>query len=205
MWNPIPGARQTLHAHNLGAWYVTSDMPAGNTAVVSYPSLSADFHVQDSSGNWVGQPLTNFASLVSSFSETMNATSSTNAWAAYDIWMNNGEEVMIQHDFSPHANPECPHVATATFGGSFGVPVQDWGLCRYGTELIWQLPASASEQSGSVDILAMLTWLENHRYVPRNDTLDAVDYGWEICSTGGVNENFQVSKFSITTTPPGSG
>jgi hypothetical protein len=69
---------------------------------------------------------------------------------------------------------------------------------------MWQLPASASEQSGSVDILAMLTWLENHGYVPRNDTLDAVKYGWEICSTGGVNENFQVSKFSITTTPPGS-
>ena len=53
--------------------------------MVSYPSLSADFHVQDSSGNWVGQPLTTFAFMVSSFSETMNATSSTNALAAYDI------------------------------------------------------------------------------------------------------------------------
>jgi hypothetical protein len=60
-------------------------MPAGNTAVVSDPSLSADFHVQDSSGNWVGHPLTTFAFMVSSFSETINAISSTNAWAAYDI------------------------------------------------------------------------------------------------------------------------
>ncbi len=205
IWNPIPGARQALYANSPGAWYVTSNIPAGNTAVVSYPSLSADFHVQNSSGSWVTQPLTNFASMVSSFSENMNVTSSTNAWAAYDIWMGNGAEVMIQHDFSPHANPECPHVATATFGGSYGVPVQAWGLCHFGTELIWQLPANASEQSGSVDILAMLTWLEKHGYIPRNDTLGALGYGWEICSTGGVNENFQVSKFSITTRPPGSG
>ena len=143
--------------------------------------------------------------MVSSFSETMNATSSTNAWATYDIWMGNGDEIMVQHDFSPHADPECPHVATATFGGSFGVPVQTWGLCKFGTEFIWQLPASASEHSGSVDILAMLTWLEQHGYVPRNDPLGAIGYGWEICSTGGVNETFQVSKFSITVRPPGSG
>ena len=205
IWNPIPGARQTLAAHSPGAWYVTSNMPKGNTAVVSYPSLSADYHVQNSSGNWVTQPLTNFASMVSSFSETMNATSATNAWATYDIWMGNGDEIMVQHDFSPHADPECPHVATATFGGSFGVPVQTWGLCKFGTEFIWQLPASASEHSGSVDILAMLTWLEQHGYVPRNDPLGAIGYGWEICSTGGVNETFQVSKFSITVRPPGSG
>lgn len=205
IWNPIPGARQTLYAHSPGAWYVTSNVPAGNTAVVSYPSLSADFHVQNSSGTWVAQPLTNFASMVSSFTETMNSTGSTNAWAAYDIWMGNGDEVMIQHDFSPHANPECFHVATATFGGSYGVPVQVWGLCRSGTEFIWQLPARASEHSGRVDILAMLTWLEQHGYVPRGDPLAAIGYGWEICSTGGVNENFQVSKFSITVRPPGSG
>jgi len=205
IWNPIAGARQTLYVNSPGAWYVTSNMPTGNTDVVSYPSLGNDFHVQNSSGNWIAQPLTNFASVISSFSETMNATASTDAWASYDIWMDNGDEVMIQHDFSPHANPECPHVATATFGGSFGVPVQAWGLCTYGTELIWQLPASTSEQSGSVDILAMLTWLEQHGYVPRNEPLASIDYGWEICSTGGVNENFQVSDFSITTRPAGSG
>ena len=105
---------------------------------------------------------------------------------------------MIQHDFSPAANPQCPHVATVAFGGSGGIPVQDWGLCTYGTELIWQLPSSASEQSGSVDILAMLTWLTSHRYLPSDSALWAIDYGWEICSTGGADENFQVSSFSAT-------
>jgi hypothetical protein len=76
--------------------------------------------------------------------------------------------------------------------------VHDWGLCTYGTELIWQLPASASEQSGSVDILAMLTWLTSHRYLPSDSALWAIDYGWEICSTGGADENFQVRSFSVT-------
>jgi hypothetical protein len=28
--------------------------------------------------------------------------------------------------------------------------------------------------------------------------LFSIGYGWEICSTGGHNENFQVKNFSIT-------
>ena len=204
---PVTGWHQTLYANSPDDWIVTSNMPAGNTSVVSYPSIAADYGAPK--GVYQPTPLTNYSSIYSSFSENMHASSATDAWAAYDIWVGvdgcnpslstcPSHEIMIQHDFSPHANPECPHVATVPFGGSGGVPVKDWGLCQYGTELIWQLPASTSEQSGSVDILAMLTWLENHRYLPSNSALWAIDYGWEICSTGGVDENFQVSSFSVT-------
>ena len=38
VWNPIPGWSQTLHTTDPGNWNVTANMPAGNTAVVSYPS-----------------------------------------------------------------------------------------------------------------------------------------------------------------------
>ena len=187
VWSPISGWQQTLHANNPGDWGVTANMPAGNTAVVSYPSNEATYGERS---------LSSFSKITSSFSETMNATSKTSAWAAYDIWGNNwGYEVMIQHDFAN--NGACSYVATADFGGSNGVPVQKWGLCQYGTELIWKL-TSGSEQSGSVDILAMLTWLESHGYLPSNSTLTAIGYGWEICSTGGANENFQVNSYSIT-------
>jgi hypothetical protein len=84
------------------------------------------------------------------------------------------------------------------FGGSGGVPVQNWHLCKYGSELIWKL--AGNEQSGTVDILAMLTWLENHGYLPQDSGLWLVGYGWEICSTGGVNETFQINNFSISAT-----
>jgi hypothetical protein len=63
--------------------------------------------------------------------------------------------------------------------------------------LIWKL-TGGNEQSGTVDILAMLNWLVSHGYLPTDSTLGLVGYGWEICSTGGQNETFQVSNFSLT-------
>lgn len=204
MWNQISGATSTLHASSPGDWHVSASMPAGNTAVVSYPSLGADFHLQDSSGNWHEQPLSNFRSMVSSFTENMNSNGGTSAWAAYDIWLNGGKnEVMIQHDFAN--NGACAAAATVTFGGSGGVPAQPWHLCQFGSEQVWKLGTNdnnkINEQSGSVDILAMLTWMENHGDLPKNSTIGLLGYGWEICSTGGHNENFQVNSFSITTSP----
>jgi hypothetical protein len=188
VWAPISGWQQTLSASSPGDWRVVANMPAGNTAVVSYPSSSAQYD---------NHALSSFSTMTSSFTETMNATSQTSAWAAYDIWVNNGKnEVMIQHDFAN--NGACTAEANATFGGSNGVPVQNWYLCQFGSELVWKLKG-ANEQSGSVDILAMLTFLENHGYLPQNSTLASIGYGWEIASTGGQPETFTVSGYSIHT------
>jgi hypothetical protein len=184
VWAPISGWQSTLYANNPGNWWVIANMPAGNTAVVSYPS----------SGSNYGRALSSFSSLYSSFSENMNATSATSAWAAYDIWLNGGSnEVMIQHDFADNGACSGPN---ATFGGSGGVPVQHWYLCQFGSELVWKL--TGDEQSGSVDILSMLTWLESHGYLQKNSTLESIGYGWEIASTGGANEKFQVNSYSIS-------
>ena len=54
-----------------------------------------------------------------------------------------------------------------------------------------------SEQSGTVDVLSMLTWLVDHGHLPREIGLWLIGYGWEICSTGGANETFQVRSFSL--------
>ena len=213
VWNPISGARQTLSANDPGDWQVTANLPVGNSAVVSYPSIGANYgQITD-----VPTPLTSYSSIHSSFSENMNATIGTSAWAAYDIWLGPdncspaaskcaGYEVMIQHDFA--GNGDCTTVASASFGGSGGVPAQDWHLCKYGSELIWKLGAGeqnrVSERSGSVDILSMLTWLVNHRYLPAHTGLWQIGYGWEICSTGGQPESFTVSNYSITPTPSSS-
>jgi hypothetical protein len=187
VWNPISGLSQTLHANNPGDWSVIANMPTGNTAVVSFPNVGTTYPET---------PLTKFSSITSSFTEDMNATSATSSWAAFDIWLNKwGNEVMIQHDFAN--NGACPTKATAQFGGSAGVPVQDWQLCQYGSELIWKL-TGGSEQSGSVDVLAMLQWLESHRYLPSSSTLTDISYGWEICSTGSQAETFDLSRFTVT-------
>jgi hypothetical protein len=74
--------------------------------------------------------------------------------------------------------------------------VQHWYLCQFGSELVWKL--TGDEQSGSVDILSMLTWLESHGYLQKSSTLESIGYGWEIASTGGGNEKFQVNSYSIS-------
>ena len=188
VWSPISGWSQTLHATSPGNWYVTANMPAGNTAVVSFPNVGQEYHYTNT--------LAGFSSIYSSFTENMNPTSGTRAEAAYDIWLNKGRnEVMIQHDIVRRGT--CPVRATAKFGGSGGVPVQDWNLCKYGSELIWQL-SGAGEHSGTVDIRAMLTWLINHGYLPHRSGLSNISYGFEICSTGGRPETFRLSRYSIS-------
>jgi len=196
VWSPISGWSQTLYATSPGQWSVTAKMPAGNTSVVSYPNTGQQFYYTNK--------LTGFSSIYSGFSENMHPNSGTVAWAAYDIWLNNwNNEVMIQHDFSFNGgNGPCdltPPVI-ATFGGSGGVPVQTWHLCKFGSELIWQLNGgNAREKSGTVDLLAMLTWLMRHGYLPQGSGLTDISYGFEICSTGGRPETFAVSHFSLST------
>ncbi len=198
VWSPITGTKQALTVTSPGTWHVVANIPAKNTSVVSYPSVGGNY----GQTNNTSTPLSAFSSIYSSFSETMNATSKTSAWAAYDIWLGSGTssawsgEVMIQQDYAN--NGACTFEATASFGGSGGVPVQTWNLCQFGAELVWKLPSS--EQAGSVDILPMLNWLVTHGYLPQNSGLWAIGYGWEICSTGGVNETFSLNKFTITTT-----
>ena len=191
VWNPVPGWQQRLYATDPGNWYVVANMPAGNTAVVSFPDVAAFYSGLVSS----------YSALTSSFTETMNATTGTNAEASYDIWFSNSgavNEVMIQNDFSPGRVPSCPTWAALNvrFGGSNGVPVHTWNLCQ-GTTTSWWEIADGNIHSGSVDILAMVNWLIRHGYMASGSHFNSVGYGWEISSTGGADERFQVSQFSL--------
>ena len=197
VWSPITGWQQTLYANGPGDWQVVPNMPAGNTAVVSYPNIWAYY-----SGT-----VDSYSQITSSFSETMPHNSQTTAWAMYDLWFNNwADEVMIQYNFSNNADCDSSTVVAkaVTFGGSNGVPVQKWHLCDFGGgTLDWKLgsdegSAKQSESSGSVDILAMIKWLESHSYLPANSTWTGISDGWEVCSTGGQNETFKMSRFSVT-------
>jgi hypothetical protein len=66
VWNPVSGGQQTLYANSPGDWYTVATGPAGNTAVVSYPSSGSDYNERS---------LSSFPALYSSFSENMNAQS----------------------------------------------------------------------------------------------------------------------------------
>jgi hypothetical protein len=210
VFNPITGWHQTLTVTDPGNWQVTANLPAGNTSVVSYPSIG-----QNSSGDGKNQAISAYTTIKSSFAETTNPRMSdlnnlTDAEAAYDVWTAAGDETMIQFDFSP-SRPRCsldagdPVTATVPFTEPGTSTSQEWDFCEYGLERIWQLSTRdgqmGSEQSGSVDIKAMLTWEIKNGYLSSTAQLGLVGFGVEFCSTGGVDETFQVSKFSLTALP----
>lgn len=208
VWNPIHGWHQTLAAISPGDWQVTANMPAGNTAVVSYPSVGANYGRTTD----VPTPLAKYSIIRSWFAENMHKTARTSGWAAYDIWLGPdncspansncaSHEVMIQHDFAK--NGACTILAKATFPGRAGHR-QHWHLCKFGSEIIWKLGTDdqhkVSERTGVVHILAMLRWLIQHHYLPPHTGLWLIGYGWEICSTGGRPETFSVSGYTLRAT-----
>jgi hypothetical protein len=198
---------QTLYVATPGHWSVVANFPPG-TSVRSFPNTG---QTQDwINGTNLPAALSSWSSMVSSYSVSLNAHSGTVGEAAYDLWLNDWHnEVMIQTDFAGDSlRPRCDvlHdvITTQTFGGTEGVPVQRWNLCKFGSEIIWQPPTGTNYSSGKVNVMAMLTWLETHgggKYLPAKPTLTAISFGFEICSTASRNQTFRVNNFSFTAKP----
>jgi len=193
------GMTQTLTAVDPGEWYVVAKAPGGNSGVLSYPNTQQLFNNWNGSG-WNGSgtqtdtPISRLKQLTSTFAENLNANSRTDAEAAYDIWLSNTSgphEVMIWIDNVNRGTGGASQVGTGTFGG------QKWTLVVYhGGEAIWAL--TANEQSGTVDILTLLQQLQLKGLASSGAAISQIDFGFEICSTGGVPETFSVSRYSLT-------
>jgi hypothetical protein len=200
-----PSCQQTVTARGPGNWSLSAHEPAGNTAVMTYPNVQQLMNNFSADGTWSGSgdtPISGLATMTSTYTETMPHNSGTTAQAAWDIWLsNNGShpnEVMVWVDNVNRGSGGAVRKATATVGG------QDWTLYQFGGgELIWSLGAPgtfAQQSSGTVDLLALLHWLQNNGFAASSATIGQIDFGWEICSTGGMNETFTVSRYDLKST-----
>ena len=180
---------QTVQATSPGNWQVTSKQAAGNTAVLTYPNVQQLF----TKTTGADPTISSFHALYSHFAEAMHATAGTIAQAAYDIWLSNTKgpnEVMIWLDNHGRGNGGATRVGHATIFG------QPFTVYKYGSgEIIFSL--DHNEQTGTVHILASLLWLQHHGYVSAGAGIGQIDFGWEICSTGGKPETFTVSAYSL--------
>jgi len=187
--SPDQCGRQTIQANTPGNWQVTSNQAAGHTSVLTYPDVQQLF----THPNNTDPPLASFHAIFSHFSEAMHAHAGTDVEAAYDIWLSNTKgpnEVMIWVDNHGRGNGGATRIGHAT------IFRQPFTVYRYGTgEIIFSL--DHNEQTGTVHILASLYWLIHHRIVSARARIGQVDFGWEICSTGGRAETFTVGAYSL--------
>lgn len=201
--NQLPSATQTLNAYDPGNWSVTANMAAGNTAVISGPQVR-----QDVPGGF--DPLSNFHYIYASATDDQHPNSGTGAEFGYDIWTSTSsgnafsQEMMIWTDTINRGicGGATPVASNVSFGGSNGVPVESWNLCRNGpagsgSEYIWYLPGT-QDHGGHADVYAMLRWMISHGYYSSGTGLNQLDETFEICSTGGQPETFSASGLSIT-------
>jgi hypothetical protein len=184
---------QKVTAYSPSNWRVVSRQAAHNTAVLTYPDVQQLF----TKTNGDGRPLSRFAQIHSFYAESMPHNAGTIAQAAYDIWLDDTtgpNEVMIWVDNVNRGTGGARVLRHHTFANV------RWTLLQYGGpggELIWSRNRNAHR--GSVHILAMLHWLVRHHFESRATTIGQVDFGWEICSTGGVRETFKVKDFRLRT------
>jgi hypothetical protein len=198
IWNPISGASQTLTAFNPGSWSVSANMPASNTAVVSYPDTQQVYTTTSNTPN----SLSNYSSITSSYAESGPTTSGDDYEAAYDIWAGTGsndyaQEIMIWVD-NHGQTPAGSDVASATIDG---VGYKIWSTGKAGAVgSPVSMVLDSNQSSGSVNVLDDLNWLASNGYMPAGSGLNQIDFGWEICSTGGVSQTFTMSQYGLKAT-----
>ncbi len=193
-WNnpAMPPNSYTLDANSHSSWQAVANQatcPTSDCAVEAYES--AQFNYANTPGS---EEIANISTMTSSFDETMPTgslgTNGFDAEAAYDIWLNNyGLEVMVWVD-NQGQTPAGSVIGTATLGG------QNFTIYQSGSTYSFVL--DTNETQGTVDILAVLHWLTTNGYTSTTSYMTQFNFGFEICSTGGVTDTFTVNALSLT-------
>lgn len=204
MWNLIPGASQTLTAYGMGDWSVTANLPAGNGAVVSGPSSAVTY----TTGQDKPDPLSDFGS---SFTSTYAQTDPTGTgldyeWD-YDIWLGdtsqtawaNDQEIMVWTDVHGQtpAGSDTGQVYTAPDGTSYEIWTGAGNTSVSSSYSIVSFVRQGNATSGTLDVLALVKWLESNGYTSSSAGFDQIGYGAELCSTGGQPQVFAVTSYTL--------
>ncbi|MEY9910253.1 hypothetical protein ABIA35_006497 [Catenulispora sp. MAP12-49] len=172
---------QTIWANSASNWGVWSNQP--NTGgIKSYPNVS----------KWVGTPINSLNSVTSGYS--VSVPSSGAFESAYDIWdSSNADEIMVWLNKTGAIGPIGSYVTNVSVGGYDFNVYKGWN----GSNNVYSFLNTGYATSGTVDILAVLKWLENSEHWIGDVTLGNVQFGWEITSSSG-GMNFQVNNYWVS-------
>lgn len=216
-----PSCPQVLTAWGPGDWTVFPVEPAGNKSVRTGPEvgqLTGDWCpvkgtwaplVGGCPGGAENVPLTALSSLSSSYAESFPHNPQTIAEAAYDIWLPGDTALGYSHEVMVWVDNVNRGFGGATeLAADVQVAGQRWDLWQYqhtlgtGGEIVWSLDGPqagrpAQQASGTVDLLALLRWLQANGHLPATAAVAQVDFTFEVCSTGGRAERFTVTSFTL--------
>ncbi|MGN6681451.1 MAG: type II secretion system F family protein [Streptosporangiaceae bacterium] len=174
---------QTIWAYSYRRWGVESTQ-AGTASVKSYPCVKSFVR---------GSPqYSSMHYLRSTFTESMPATNSVTASAAYTVWLN-GHNVEVTMWVDNHNRRPTGHRI-----GEIAV-YKDEFIVRQDSPTAYTFVLSGpQETTGTVHLLSALRWLVNHRRLNSTDSVDEVDFGWQIASTAGTTQNFHVTAYKVS-------
>jgi len=186
-WNGGAGP-QSIHVCSASSWYAVSNQPNDGGQVETYPDTEYDVGGRNTAST---KPISGFNSITSTFSEAFKSNGKDGWDAGYDLWTNNwANETMIWNQW---AGGQSYWVTQANGPGGYaltlgGVP---YHFYANGSELMFFRDTQVS--SGSVDLLAAFQWEVAHGFAKASDVPTQLEYGVEVCYTGGVNETFPVT------------
>jgi hypothetical protein len=168
------------------SWVVTSNQPAGNTAVLTYPAMQDNFN---------NKPLlSSFHTISATFAETSPHVGDYEV--AWDCWFNNNaNELMIWVD-NYNQVPAGSKVGSSVMLGGHAYDI--WWAPSSGTGGYVVFYANTTLTSGTVDLLQIFNYAASHGWLPTASTVDQLSFGVEVCSTNGQNATWTVSNYSIT-------
>jgi hypothetical protein len=199
VWNPVPGASQTLSADSVNLWAARATIPTGGSNVVSYPAVFYDLPTPIAISD-LQTADQNF-----SLEAVPTCTADSNWEVASDNWLNStsssdGVEIMVWENVC-HVAPGSSNDdtgKTVTVGGqNFELWYNPDG--DHGQQVI-DFVSDSNITNGLINFAPMLRYLVNTGYVPASDTLVQLDMGEEIWSTGGNPETFTYNGYSTTVT-----
>jgi hypothetical protein len=203
VWNPPAGFTnqtcevgsaapcQTISANGPDDWKVTANYNSTSGAIISYPDTQ-QLYSDD-------KVVVDLSSLTSSYRGAFTGNSATSTQeAAYDIWLNNwSQELMVWVDTTPSMrkalNYDTLKASNVSVGG-FNVSVYCNGPCP-GSEIIVSL--NENHPTGTIDIKAVVKYLEDSGWMKTRSTLTAIDFGAEFASTGGAFNSYTLSCYNI--------
>jgi hypothetical protein len=191
--NGAPCGPESVHVCSASSWYVQSQMPANNTAVLTFPG------VQDNFGTGSGVPISSFKAMTSTYAFVIPNVGDYEM--TYDIWLNGVAsagctEIMVwvdNHGQTPAGSVVKSNVMVG--GSTYNV----WRATGGSWQTIsFELPSSFSTTaSGTVDLLGIYNYVVNQGWMPASTTLYQIGFGPEICSTAGQNVTFYINDFTI--------